>query len=288
MVVAYILPRMKQNILSKLSHETEDPRYFQILFLGAFLTYGIGYLGWIVDAAIFVAILFTSVGVQLISAHFTTRKYSSVKSALITALGLCLLLKTSSVPVAVLAAAFAISTKFIIRIKNKHIFNPANIGIVAAILFTNEAWVSPGQWGSSTLLWFFVGAAGLMMILKVGRIDTTLTFLGVFGGLLFCRQVLYLGWEYTVWLHMMSNGTLLLFAFFMITDPMTTPNHKHARILWSALLGIVLFVASNFFYIQTAAVWLLFVMSPFTPLFDKYFVAQKYSWTPTQRNTSTI
>lgn len=272
---------MLEKAISYISKEATDPRYFQILFLGSFLLYGVTYLGWQADASKYTTLLATVVITQLAFTHYTTQRYSSIKSALITGLGLCLLLKTGSINTAILAAVIAISTKFIIKVKNKHIFNPANAGIIASILLTNDAWVSPGQWGSSVLLWFLVGAAGLMMILKVGRMDTTLTFLLTFGGLLFARQVLYLGWEPSVWLHQMSNGTLLLFTFFMITDPMTTPNHKYARVLWSVVLGVALFVASNFFYMQTAAIWLLVIISPFTPLFDKLFVAQKYEWSDT-------
>jgi Na+-transporting NADH:ubiquinone oxidoreductase subunit NqrB len=118
--------------------------------------------------------------------------------------------------------------------------------------------------------------------------DTSITFLAVFGGLLFVRQVMYLGWESSVWLHQMSNGTLLLFAFFMITDPMTTPNHRYARFIWAAILGVALFIASSFFYVQTAAVWLLFLISPFTPLFDKLFYAKKYEWSTTTKSTNPI
>ena len=118
--------------------------------------------------------------------------------------------------------------------------------------------------------------------------DTSITFLAVFGGLLFLRQVVYLGWEPSVWLHQMSNGTLLLFAFFMITDPMTTPNHTCARIIWAGALGAALFIASNFFYVQTAAVWLLFMISPFTPFFDRLFQAKKYAWSTPQKSTNPI
>jgi Na+-transporting NADH:ubiquinone oxidoreductase subunit NqrB len=189
-----------------------------------------------------------------------------------------------------LAAFIAVASKFIIRKNNKHIFNPANIGIIGAILLTNEAWVSPGQWGSSTILLFVIGAAGLMMILKVGRLDTAVTFITIFGILQYLYVVTYLGWEPTVWAHKMSNGTLLLFAFFMVTDPMTTPNHKKARIIWASLLAIALFIASNYFFVQTAAIWLLFLISPLTPLFDKLFVAQKYEWNilPSSQNIQNI
>lgn len=269
---------MVEKALSNFNQEISDPRYFQILYLGSFLLYGVSYLGWDAEVLKYAAIFLAAIATQLTFSYYTTQRYSSIKSALITSLGLCLLLKTGSVETAVLASVIAIASKFLVIYKRKHIFNPANIGIIAAILLTNDAWVSPGQWGSDVVMWFLVGAAGLMMILKVGRIDTSITFLLVFGGLLFCRQVLYLGWEPAVWLHKMSNGTLLLFAFFMITDPMTTPNHKKARILWSAALGVALFIASNFFYIQTAAIWLLLIISPFTALFDRLFVAKKFEW----------
>ncbi|MDA8886443.1 RnfABCDGE type electron transport complex subunit D [Bacteroidia bacterium] len=277
-MVVVLTTSMIRKALTIFSEEAKDPRYFQILYLCSFLLYGITYLGWESDTAKYIWIFASAVFTQLVFSHFTTKRYSSIKSALITAVGLCLLLKTGSIQVAVFASVVAIATKFLIKVKNKHIFNPANIGIIAAIIFTNEAWVSPGQWGSDVLLWFLVGAAGLMMILKVGRIDTSITFLLAFGGLLFFRQVVYLGWEPSVWLHKMSNGTLLLFTFFMITDPMTTPNHKHARILWSTILALALFVASSFFYVQTAAIWILFALSPFTPIFDKLFKSEKYEW----------
>lgn len=261
-----------------LAKETNDPRYFQILYLGAFLLYGVSYLGWDADLDKYIYILVGGCLTQLTFVYFFSQKYSSIKSGMITALGLCLLLKTAAIWVSILAVFIAIASKFLVRVNHKHVFNPANLGIIVVLLTTDLAWVSPGQWGSSIVMWFFIGAAGLMMILKVGRLDTAITFMLVFGGLLFARQVIYLSWEPVVWLHQMSNGTLLLFAFFMITDPMTTPNHKYARIAWAGIIGISLFVASNFFYVQTAAIWILFFISPFTPLFDKLFAAPQYKW----------
>lgn len=258
--------------------ELNDPRYFQILYLAAFLLFGINYLGWSIDAPIYLSFIVTAIVTQALWILFTTKSYHSIKSGLITALGLCLLLKTDELWVASIAALVAISSKFILRVKGKHIFNPANIGIVISILLTDQAWISPGQWGSSLLLWFFIGAAGLMMLLKVGRTDTTITFLLIFGLLMFVRSVIYLGWEPEVWWHQMSNGTLLLFAFFMITDPMTIPNHSKARMIWSATIAISLFIASSFLYIQTAAIWVLFLMSPFTPFFDQFYKQKKYEW----------
>ena len=267
-----------KTLIRVFKHERNDPRYFQILFLGSFLLFGISYLDWDANVLTYSVFIATALITQVLFAFFTTKNYASIKSGMITALGLCLLLKTGELWVASLGAFVAISSKYILRLRGKHIFNPANIGIIVSILLTNQAWISPGQWRSSMLLWFFIGAAGLMMLLKVSRLDTTIAFFLTFGLLLFIRSVVYLGWEPEVWWHQMSNGTLLLFAFFMITDPMTIPNHAKARIIWSIGLAITLFVASSFFYIQTAAIWILFFISPFTPLFDQFFQQKKYEW----------
>ena len=80
-----------------------------------------------------------------------------------------------------------------------------------------------------------LGVFGWFVLFRVGRLDTGLTFLATFAGLMFIRSYVYLGWPIDHFWHTLSSGTLLLFAFFMITDPVTTPNHPKARILWSIL-----------------------------------------------------
>ena len=74
---------------------------------------------------------------------------SSARSALISGLSLCLLLRTNRADLAVLAAMVTIAGKFVIRVNGKHIFNPTNCAIVAMLLLTDRVWVSPGQWGAA-------------------------------------------------------------------------------------------------------------------------------------------
>lgn len=272
---------MIQRLLPKFLSELDDPRYFQILYLGSFLLYGIGYLGWEAFTPYYIAVFVTALTTQFTFTLVFKQSLSSLKSAVITALGLSILLHVNHAWVGILAAFVAIASKFLIKRNGKHIFNPANIGIVSAILLSGQAWVSPGQWGSDAVLWFFVGSAGLMMILKVGRMDTAFTFLGVFGLLLLGKKVIYQGWELEVWQHQMSNGTLLLYTFFMITDPRTTPNHKTARIIWASIIAVALFISSSYFYMQSAAIWILFLISPITPLFDHLMTAEPFKWTKT-------
>ena len=55
-----------------------------------------------------------------------------------------------------LAAFLTVVSKYILRFNQKHIFNPSAFGIVATLLLTKDAWLSPGQWGSNAVIFFFV------------------------------------------------------------------------------------------------------------------------------------
>ena len=56
--------------------------------------------------------------------------------------------------------------------------------------------------------------------------------------------------------HMVTNGALLLFTFFMITDPMTTPNHAKARIAWAVMVGLLTFALNHLFILNSGApIW---------------------------------
>jgi hypothetical protein len=227
-------------------------------------------------------ILPTSIIVQWIGIYLYKLPFDSFKSALITSFGLTLLLKTDDPSSLIFAATIAIASKFILRFKGKHIFNPANIGIIATILLINENWISPGQWGSSMLLLLMIGSAGIMVLTKAGRIDTGISFLVTLFILDYLRIILYQGWELDVLMHKYMNGSLLLFSFFMITDPATTPNHKTARIVWAAGIAVLTFYLQSFMQLHTAPIWALFFVSPLTIIFDLMLKARKFNWTLVQ------
>lgn len=260
-----------------------DARHFQIIYLSSFLIFGILSLGWELEINRYLIVIGSCVLTQLIGSKIIGASPNSWKSALITALGLSILLHTSSLWIASLAGVIAIASKFIIRIQGKHIFNPANFGIILSILITNQAWVSPGQWGSDVILIYFIGAAALMVLLKVGRIDTSLAFIGTLFVLEACRSILYLGWGWDVLFHSFSNGSLLLFTFFMITDPVTTPKNKKARIIWAAGIAILAFILSQWFYVYTAPIWALFIAAPFTAIFNQLMKGESFQWITTRK-----
>ena len=267
----------------------KDARYFQIIFQFIFLMYGIFSLDWNADWPLYFTYLCVSLGTQLIAEIILSQvknKYyllasklkNGIPSAIISSMGLCLLLKTTDLSVAALAAIISIASKYIICINGKHIFNPSALGIVAAVTLTGNAWISPGQWGSGAVILFAVLCLGFIITTKVQKLDTSVTFLGTFGGLLFIRQVMYLGWPVDYFVQSISTGSLLLFSFFMITDPKTTPNHATARIIWAMLVAAISFYVTTFKFINTAPVWVLVCSQPLVPVLDKFFKAHPFSW----------
>jgi Na+-transporting NADH:ubiquinone oxidoreductase subunit NqrB len=257
----------------------KDARHFQILSLSLFLTYGITSLGWNTHLTRIVTIFATCLLTQAFWIKWSGVPWHSLKSAMVSSLGLCLLLKTNLLSTAIIAGVITISSKFIIRFDRKHIFNPVNFGIIATIVLTGDAWISPGQWGSSFTTLYFIAAAGLMVLLKCGRIDISLAFIGSYFGLEFVRSVLWLGWPIDHFGHMVTNGAILLFTFFMITDPVTTPNHAKARIVWAVMVGLLTFTLNHIFILASGApIWALFIISPLTLVFDRFFKAQRFAW----------
>ncbi len=208
----------------------------------------------------------------------TPIKIESLKSATITALSLSLLLRVDSYTTMIIASALAILSKFIFQVRGKHFFNPANFGIIAAIILTNDAWVSPGQWGDE--IWYallFAGAGGLVLK-RVGRWDTTVAFLGSYALLEAIRNI-WLGWTWDVFAHRMMSGSLLLFALFMITDPRSIPNARIGRLFWASAIAILTFVLQNYFFVPTAVFFALFALSPLTIILDGIWSSSRFSWT---------
>jgi len=267
-----------------------DPRWFQVLFQAFFLTWGLLFLSWVPDWPHYIASMGGCLIFSYIAETIRRKKFPPLTgtegfqswglSALITALSLCLLLKTNHQLTSLLAAFLAVSSKYIFRIRQKHIFNPSAFGMAATLLITGDAWLSPGQWGNGTILFFLVLTLGTIVTTRVQKLDISLSCLLTFGGLLYWRQVVSLGWPTDYFLHSISSGSLLLFSFFMISDPKTTPNHPLARMFWAMTIAILAFYLAAFRWMYNTPIWMLVALAPLVPVLDLIFPARSFRWQP--------
>jgi len=202
---------------------------------------------------------------------------SSASSAVITALSLSLLLRADSPWAHPVAATVAIAAKRMLRVGGKHLFNPANLGVIFSLIVIPGTWVSAAQWGDDFALAGWFVALGGLVVHRARRADVTLAFLAFHLGALAAR-VAWLGQRAAVLLHQAENGALLLFAFFMISDPMTIPNDRRGRIAHAALVAALAYAWQFRLYRPNALLWALFFAAPAVPLWDSIWPAPNHQW----------
>ena len=256
-----------------------DPRLYQIGTLASLLVYGMARLDFEITTARAVLLLATALGTQAVCDYLDKRTVN-VKSALISGLSLCLLLRTNSAALAVLAAIVTIAGKFLIRIRGKHLFNPTNGGLVAMLLLTDQVWVSPGQWGSMAFFAFLIACAGGLVVNRASRSDVTCAFIACYCALLFGRSM-YLGEPMSIPLHRLQSGALLLFTFFMISDPKTTPDSRAGRVLFAALVAYGAWYVQFRLFRTNGLLWSLAACSLAVPLIDRLLPGPRYAWETT-------
>lgn len=252
-----------------------DPRYFQIASLSGLLSYAVFALGVAITPIRVTVILGTALGCQWLASRVVGIRFDW-RSPLISGLSLCLLLRADGLWIPILAAAIAVLSKFLIRVRGKHVFNPTNIAIAVCLLFT-PAWVSPGQWGRAAIVAFGLACLGSLVIWRAERSDVTWAFLGAYAALLFGRA-LWLGDPLAIPLHQLQSGALLIFAFFMISDPKTTPDTRLGRILFACLVASGAFVWQFVLYHNNGLIWALMASAVLVPLIDRLLPGRTYLW----------
>lgn len=254
-----------------------DPRYYQIAVLGCLLMYGILILDFGIRAENAAAIFSFALATQFLAGRIVGLPHFDPLSPLISSLSLTLLLRTDTIWLAAAAAILAIGSKFLLRVQGKHVFNPANFAIVALIILSEHAWVSSGQWGSAAIGALTLGSLGLIVITRAKRAETTLCFIGAYALLLIGRDI-WLGDPMSIPLHQMQNGALLIFSFFMISDPRTSPNTPLGRGVFALLVASIAFVIQFVFYQPNGPILALVMTAPLVPIIDKLSSGIQYDW----------
>ena len=254
-----------------------DPRWYQIAVLAGLLGWGLFGLRFDLSAPQVIVTIGVALVTQLMCTRIARLPAFDPRSALISGLSLCLLLRTDHLALAALAAAIAIASKFALRVDGKHVFNPTNFGITVLLALGSPVWVSPGQWGSVAFFAFLMACLGGLVVTRAGRGDVTLAFLGAYAAILFARAA-WLGQRVAIPLHQLESGALLLFAFFMISDPKTTPRARRGRVLFAALVACGAAAVQFLMYRTNGLLWSLVAFSPLVPLIDRLLPGPRYEW----------
>lgn len=217
--------------------------YYLIVLLGvAFVLSLFGAVSFAPQALIVSILLILAVcwGVNIIFASVSGAA-TNVESVYITALILALIVPptasftASGAAFLVFASAWAIASKYIFAIGKKHIFNPAAFGVVVSSIFIGAS----ANWWVTGSLWLlpFVFLGGLLIVRKIRRFDTVFAFFiaVIAATLVTTAPAGYLASFSGTFL----RSSIFFLAFVMLTEPLTMPPGRFARMTYGALVGIL-------------------------------------------------
>ncbi|MGE6228883.1 RnfABCDGE type electron transport complex subunit D [Paenibacillus chitinolyticus] len=216
-----------------------DPRYFILVFLSSFAIAGQVYLGFFQKWDAVLAAVLCCTGTEIILNRLKNKTWIFPLSALITGIGISLLLSSNQLWPYALTAVIAISLKYAIRFKGGHIFNPNNVAMVIMLYSLPQYAVStPKQWTNGIGVMILILCLGIVVCYIANRLDAVLAFLGSFTLFAFVRHFFF-GAPLFAALGPLMGASLQLFAFFMITDPKSTPATRSARIAFAFFVALL-------------------------------------------------
>jgi hypothetical protein len=282
-----------------------DPRLHVAAVILTIHAFGQLGLGFGVSIPQILAAILTCAAIEIALTFRQSRAFVWPASAMLTGSGVALILRVGTAPgdhwttegwyVFAGVAGLSLLTKYVIKYKGSHIFNPSNIGLVGAFVLLGSTRVEPLDfWWSPLNAWMI--AAYIVIIGGGVLIDRRLHLLGIAatfwvaltigtGILAASGHCMTTDWAFgpvcgvDFWRVIVASPEVLIFLFFMITDPKTVPAGRVARIAFGFLVAVasVLLMApqTNEYGTKVGLLAGLVVVCAARPLLDRLMPAPK-------------
>lgn len=209
----------------------------------------------------------TSVLTELVLARLMLGKWRNFSSAYISGISVSILIRSPMYWPYVLCAMISIATKYVLRYRGRHLWNPSNFG-VSWMLFTAPFSVAglSIQWGNNLWPMLIIWLLGLVIVWRARRFHVTFTYVLSFIAFSLLRSVIT-GASFLAEVAPLTGPMYQLFVLFMITDPVTTVSSRKGRILVAFLIALIEFVLrlNEFIY---APFYALFLVGPAAMMID--------------------
>ena len=165
---------------------------------------------------------------------------TNIESATITALILALILDPAQSAGAFQflgwAAILAMTSKYVLALNKKHLFNPAAVAVVITSFALGE---SASWWVGTASMLAFVLIGGLLIVRKL-RMEEMLWIFCATALVLACIISVVQGKAvFTEVYQLLIQSPLFFFAFIMLTEPLTAPPTKNLRRIYAVLVGVL-------------------------------------------------
>jgi hypothetical protein len=220
------------------------------------------------------AAIATAILAEMVMGRLTYGQYPRPASAYITGISVGILIRSPFVWPYVLASLISIASKYVLRLKGRHLWNPSNFG-VSAVLFLAPATASllSIQWGNTLWPMAIIWLLGSVIVWRVGRLHISATYVASFLLFSLVRSAIT-GNPWLANVAPITGPLYQLFIFFMVTDPKTTVGPKWGQVLVVfavALVEMLLWLAE----IVYAPFYALFLVGPAAMIIEMWLNARR-------------
>jgi enediyne biosynthesis protein E5 len=167
-----------------------------------------------------------SIAVELALGRIFYGKWVHPASAYITGISVGILVRSPAYWPYALCSAISITSKYVLRVKGRHLWNPSNFGISAMLFLAGETVGSLSiQWGNYLWPMLVIWALGALIIWRLHRFHITATYVVSYVAYA-CLRSMITGNPWQSEIAPITGPMYQLFIFFMITDPKTTVRSK--------------------------------------------------------------
>jgi Na+-translocating ferredoxin:NAD+ oxidoreductase RnfD subunit len=211
----------------------------------------------------------TSILAELVLGRIFLHKWPNIASAYITGISVGILLRSPAFWPYALCSLLAITSKYVLRVKGRHIWNPSNFGICAMLFLASEAVASLSiQWGNNLWAMLVIWALGTAIIWRLRRFHICAVYVVSFIALAFWRAWIT-GDPWMSEVSPITGPEYQLFIFFMITDPKTTVRSKTGQCFVAFSVAVVEFLLRLDQSIY-APLYALFIVGPIAMLIEMW------------------
>jgi Na+-translocating ferredoxin:NAD+ oxidoreductase RnfD subunit len=163
---------------------------------------------------------------EIILGRLLTGKWPHLASAYITGISVGILVRSPAVWPYLWCSVVSITSKYVLRVKGRHIWNPSNFGISALLFLASFTGATLSvQWGNNLYAMLVIWTLGSLIIYRLKRFHISATYVASF--LLFgLVRSWATGHAFLAEIAPITGPMYQLFVFFMITDPKTTVRSK--------------------------------------------------------------
>jgi Na+-translocating ferredoxin:NAD+ oxidoreductase RnfD subunit len=182
--------------------------------------------------------IISSILMELVLGRVITGKWPHLASAYITGISVGILIRSPAFWPYILCSLISITSKYAIRWRGRHLWNPSNLG-VSAMLFLAPASVAglSVQWGNAVWPMLVIWLLGSLIIWRLRRFHICVTYVLSFLVLAAVRSAIT-GDPFLAAVAPITGPMYQLFVFFMITDPKTTVRTKRGQCVVAFLVAL--------------------------------------------------